>query len=584
VSKTPIFSPAIMRSHTAVLGKTGSGKTSTTKLLVEQAYHEGARVCVLDTQKSDWWGLTTFKTGTSAFLPFLVAGGPYGHVPVHSAAGAAIAKVVATGEMPHSIIDMSEFEAGGVQRFFVDFAPVLMRHMRGVLYLVIEEAHELAPKERAGFGAENMAIHYAKKFATGGRSKGIRLVVCSQRVQALHNAILGSCETMIAHRLTAPADQEPVLKWFKGSATKEAYAQVAETISKLKTGEAWVFNGDGNIFERRQFPLGDSFDNTKTPEHDSKAGPQHAHYGHPKLDISQLKALIGDVVKEAEAKDPEKLKAENAELRKQLLAAQVRPIGPTVAELKESRASGFQEGVDATLRKAVTQLLDTTRDYKRSIMAAIDAVALPIADLRAPTPAEKPTTHTETKSRHEQFPPSPRTGNGAHRASSLPSGEPADSPELDGLGQRILDALAWLSAKGIEPAARATVAAVAGVKPSGGYYSRVVGSLKVSGYIKYPTNGELALTELGQRHAKVDDTSGEVHEQWLKILSGLERKIAEVLIERNNVPMTRDELAAATATDAAGGYFSRVVGHLKTLRVLYYPQTGQVALTRYVMP
>jgi hypothetical protein len=73
-----------------------------------------------------------------------------------------------------------------------------MRHARGVVYLVIEEAHELAPKERAGFGAENMAIHWAKKLATAGRSKGIRLIVATQRVQALHNAVLGSCETLIA--------------------------------------------------------------------------------------------------------------------------------------------------------------------------------------------------------------------------------------------------------------------------------------------------------------------------------------------------------------------------------------------------
>jgi DNA helicase HerA-like ATPase len=60
---------------------------------------------------------------------------------------------------------------------------------------VIEEAHEFAPKERAGIGAENMAIHWAKKLATAGRSKGIRLIVATQRVQALHNAVLGSCET-----------------------------------------------------------------------------------------------------------------------------------------------------------------------------------------------------------------------------------------------------------------------------------------------------------------------------------------------------------------------------------------------------
>jgi hypothetical protein len=36
-------------------------------------------------------------------------------------------------------------------------------------------------------------------------------MVATQRAQALHNAVLGSCETLIAHRLTTPADKEPVL-------------------------------------------------------------------------------------------------------------------------------------------------------------------------------------------------------------------------------------------------------------------------------------------------------------------------------------------------------------------------------------
>jgi len=49
--------PNALEQHIAILGKTGSGKTSTGKLLVEHVAREGARVCVLDPIKSDWWGL-----------------------------------------------------------------------------------------------------------------------------------------------------------------------------------------------------------------------------------------------------------------------------------------------------------------------------------------------------------------------------------------------------------------------------------------------------------------------------------------------------------------------------------------------
>jgi hypothetical protein len=168
-----------------------------------------------------------------------------------------IGQLVGSGKLPLSIIDMADFEAGGLQRFFVDFAQSLMRNARGVIYLVIEEAHEFAPKERSGIGGESMAMHWAKKLATAGRSKGIRLIVATQRTQALHNAVLGSCETIIAHRLSAPADQEPVIKWLKANTDKETEAKVSSSLSSLPTGTGWVCSGEAN------FPRWSSFRNSK---------------------------------------------------------------------------------------------------------------------------------------------------------------------------------------------------------------------------------------------------------------------------------------------------------------------------------
>src|SRR6185437_2674048 len=113
-------------------------------------------------------------------------GGPHGHVPLHPSAGKAVGELVGRNDLPLSIIDMADFPMGGLQHFFTDFGATLMRSMRGVLHLVLEEAHEFAPKERSGASGENMAVYQAKKLATAGRSKGIRLVLVTQRTQALH--------------------------------------------------------------------------------------------------------------------------------------------------------------------------------------------------------------------------------------------------------------------------------------------------------------------------------------------------------------------------------------------------------------
>lgn len=255
------IAPTVLKQHIAILGKTGAGKTSTEKLIIEHVVEEGARVCVLDTVKSDHWGLTSSASGKRAGLPFKILGGPRGNVPLHSNAGKVIGQLVAEGKLPLSIIDMADFEAGGVQRFFVDFAQALFRHMKGVVYLVIEEAHEVAPKERAGFGSENLSIHWAKKLATAGRSKGIRLIVASQSVQQLHNRVLGACETLIAHRLATPADQKQVLDWLKANAQSGVIEMVSAQLSSLKTGTGWICSGEAKIFEHVAFPKFKTYDN-----------------------------------------------------------------------------------------------------------------------------------------------------------------------------------------------------------------------------------------------------------------------------------------------------------------------------------
>ena len=378
----PILPAAALAQHIAVLGKTGSGKTTTAKLIVEREVAAGARVCILDPIKSDWWGLISSADGKEPGLPFHILGGPRGHVPLHASAGKAVAEVVSSGALPLSIIDMADFPPGGHAQFFVDFAAVLLRKMRGVLYLVIEEAHEFAPKERSGIGAETMAIHYAKKLATAGRSKGIRLIVATQRTQALHNALLGSCDTLIAHRLTTPADKEPVIKWLKDNATKEAMTEVSGSLAGLKTGEGWIYSGEAKIFERRQFPRITTYDNSATPTDDSVEHEVKV----ARVDQDKLRAIIGEAVKEAEANDPKVLRRRIAELERQIgkpVAAPAPDAQAIAAAEQRGRLLGVSEGH--------AQVIDHLRGACNGVREASNVLAAAFTSLpHVPTvPAQK---------------------------------------------------------------------------------------------------------------------------------------------------------------------------------------------------
>jgi hypothetical protein len=593
----------ILTQHVAVLGKTGSGKTSTAKLAIEQVVADGARVCVLDPIKSDWWGMTSSADGKKPGLPFHILGGPRGHVPLHASAGKAIAEIVASGALPLSIIDMADFEPGGQAKFFTDFAPALLRKMRGVVYLVIEEAHLFAPKERSGIGAENLSIHWAKTLATAGRSKGIRLIPVTQRVQALHNAVLGSCDTLIAHRLTAPADQEPVIKWLKANTSKEILERVSSSLSSLKTGEGWICSGEAKIFELAHFRRIRTYDNTATPTGDGelldvKTAP---------VDQDKLRAIIGDAVKDAQANDPRELKKEIAKLRGELekasreksvtptktvekailtdadrallekVATRLQDVGTKAIDRQRQRLDVVKAEIAATLDSAWRTLADYAVVERDEIAAVLDAKGFnKILDKLATvkTDANYSKNITGLAGRRADRPV--RTV-----AAVVPrrQGVPAASGTLPPARQKILNALAWFDSIGVPVVDKTQLALMVGVSPTSGGYFNNLGALRSDGFIEYPNGGSVALTEAGQAIAVVDNvpsSSEELHTEIARKLPPAKWKILEQLIAIYPQSISKDGLAEhINVSPTSGGYFNNL-GSLRSLGLIDYPRPSEV--------
>lgn len=365
-----------LEGHIAAVGMTGSGKTSTSKLIVEHVVSTGARVCIIDPLKSDWWGLISSADGKRPGLPFHILGGPRGHVPLHPTSGKAIGEIVGNGSLRHSILDMADFEPGEPNRFFIDFAGALFRHARGVVYLVVEEAHEFAPKERAGIGNENMALHWVKRIATAARSKGIRLIVCTQRTQKLHNDLLSSCDTILAHRVRFPADQTPIADWMKARYPEQA-TEVKGTLATLKTGEAWVCTADD--VRRVQFPKIHTFDNSATPTHDAESVDVKT----APVDQDALRAIIGDAVKEAEANDPKALKRRIADLEKQLAAKPAAQADPAAVDRAVAARDVHWRSVVATQKNRLTVAIKAIESVQLYSTNAIENLNTNFAELGA---------------------------------------------------------------------------------------------------------------------------------------------------------------------------------------------------------
>lgn len=561
------FAAEILSNHTAVVGKTGSGKTSTTKLMVEQVVKDGFRVCILDPIKSDWWGITSSADGKHPGLPFQILGGPHGHVPLHSSSGKVIGQLVGSGKLPLSIIDMADFEAGGLQKFFVDFSQALMKSARGVIYLVIEEAHEFAPKERSGIGAETVAIHWAKKLATAGRSKGIRLIVATQRTQALHNAVLGSCETMIAHRISAPADQEPISKWLKANTDKDTLEKVMGTLSSLPTGTGCILSGEAKIFEQVKFPKFSTYDNTATPENDS----EEVKVKTAPVDQEALRAIIGDAVKEADAKDPSKLIARIKELEK--AAHKGLPAPVVQKDLERAKNNGYEKGfndacIQAEARFSALKICVSEEISK--IFSNPDMGGVKSKDFHFSF-SEKPDSELNVKN---PIVIKKHTSSEGIFLESLVAGK----VKLNGPQSRIINSLRfWLSVGNDRPT-RAQVAAVAGYSANGGSFGVPASQLSTMGIIGKPSNGVMNLLQ-DPGGDKIDAKAN-----VLSILDGPQKRLLDSFLQHNPPDvLTRTEVAERAGYSPDGGAFGVPASKLCTLQIFEKPESGKLRLSDWAL-
>lgn len=572
----PVFPPAVLDQHIAILGKTRSGKTNSAKLLIEQVVSSGSRVCIIDPIKADYWGLTSSADGKKPGLPFHIIGGARGHVPLHKGAGKAIAEVVASGALRLSIIDMEEFGPREAGPFFADFMETIFKRIVPHVYLVIDESHLFAPKEGRG-GDESMATYWFKRMASGSGSKGVRLVVVTQRVQELHNTVLSNCDTVIAHRVTFPEDQKRISDWVASHASKEVLAEVKRSLPNLHRGEAWICAGEAGIFDRRQMPLCATYDNSRTPSEDDRRREVKT----AQIDQESLRSVIGEAVKEAEANDPKLLKAEIAKLKRDLDAAKKNTAAPSPEQIERAVGTAVKAR-DRHWENEIVRFQVALKDTHRRL-GKIEQLAHLNGEATVKV-TEPPTIATTPPSR-----PAPRPSTRPVRAPAQATAGEGDESGLRPAHYRIVNALAWLEAMGLERPSRSIVAAVAGVSPKSSSFKNDVSRLSSLGLVSYPAQGDLTLTESGAEIATMPEqtlTLDDIHAAWRNCpaLRPAHIKLLDAAIEVYPESLSREELAERVGVSVLSSSFKNDVSRLSAMRLIEYPQQGMVRATELVFP
>lgn len=548
----------ILKQHVAVLGKTGSGKSYCAKGLVETLARGGHQVCVLD-PTSAWWGLRLGADGKSKGLHFVLIGGKHGDIPLAPQSGAAVARLV-TQQHASIVCDLSGMTVGEYTRWFIDFAGTLYTTIREPLHLVIDEAHYFMPQGGGAMDVERgKMLHAGNRLMSGGRSLGIRGMMITQRPAKLHKDALTCADTLIAMRVIAPQDRSAIKDWIDGAGDAAQGRAVLDSLAGLKRGEGWVWYPEGGYLERHKFPTITTYDSSATPEHGAKASPEVSQ-----IDLDEVRSAMAEAVEEAKANDPRELKKQVADLKRQL--AEAAKEKPAKVEIKERAVV-----TDAQIKRA-EKLIERLSAASEMAAAAAKEISAAIGQARQPQPITTQRRETDAIIATARTPMQPRDRH-ATRNGHLP-----------GPQQRILDALAWWQAFSVYTPSREQVAFVAGMSPTSGHFTNVLGAMRSAGLIDYPSSGCVKMSPDGSKHANdpgIAPSFDELCERVTTILETPHRRIFTVLVDSGE-EMPRDVLATKAGFSATSGHFTNVLGRLRTLGVIDYPASGQVALSELI--
>ena len=572
MTKTTIPAAALSQ-HMAVLGKTGSGKSYAMRGIVEQLLNDKARVCVIDPTGA-WYGLRTLADGKHAGYPVAIFGGSHADFPLAAQHGEELAEIIGTSSTP-AILDVSLLRTGERTRLFTDFAEGLLRKNRGPLHLVIDEAHLFAPQGRVNDPQSGAMLHAANNLVSLGRSRGLRIVLITQRPAKLHKDSLTQVETLVAMRLIAPQDRKAVEEWIKDNTEGDQGRQILSSLATLKTGQGWVWAPELGVLERVQFPTIRTFDSGRAPDLEGASGPVLAPIDREAI-AGRLKAVAQDAIDN----DPKRLRAKIAELERQISQHKCPVAVPhSGIELEEARLSGIRS----------TQQLahEAQKDLLASLRKQIESAVGEILERAQPLPVAAPPAHIGVKvtvpaKRPWQPETAPAIGKMIVTAAVSARGRAtgARTIDLSGAARKILAVLAQFP----EGCASGKLTLLTGYRYTG-TFRNALSELRTAGLLEGDNGSVMRITDAGQAQGPFEELpqGQELLRYWLNQpnFTGAARKILAEL--QHGEQLTAAALCKATGYEYTGT-FRNALSELRTAGVLVGRNTEAMRISPEIVP
>jgi uncharacterized protein len=542
----------------AVIGMRGSGKSNTETRWCEVLHEAGVPFVVVD-PKGDWGGIRSSADGKQPGLPIPVFGGITGDFPLTEHLGARIADLLVDQNLS-AVLDVSLLSKEKRARFLTEFFDRLMqRHQQEphVRCVVLEEAHRYIPQIIPQGPPNDKGLYARLKEAAAavlleGRAWGLGCWAATQRPARLHKDVLEEVGTAIIHRIGVAASND--LKTIRGWVQHEDLGpEIVPSLTKLKTGEAWVLAPVTlGITQRVFIDRRTTFDSASTPIVGAGSRPTVTMAD---IDVAAINEALSDAIERAKAMDPAELNRRIKELEAEL--AKVSTQVETVVEHVETTIEVVPQAVwdlVKTLQSAslaASEAEAAGRSAYKDIVQAVDA----LESLRA-TPQRPASITPRTE------PKPPPAGPKPLRVPRVSSGE--GDPDLPGPHRKILSVLATYG-----PRTRVQIGMLVGYVPSGGTFGTYLSRLHSAGHITRPSakSGPMAITDEGLEALGPFDplpSGAELLEHWISILPGPQAKILQFIADRWPDNCTREEIGIAMGYEPSGGTFGTYLSRLRS--------------------
>ena len=412
-----------------------------------------------------------------------------------------------------------------------------------------------------------------------GQKRGICGVLSTQRLSKLHKDAAAECNNVFIGRTTLDADQKragDVLGFEKS---------IRRRLCELPAGDFLAFGPALDDTAVARFRT----DKVKTehpePGKRGKIAPPKASAAIQSV-FSELQELAE---KEGEIYDIEQANKVIAEKDKQIRKLQRKIDSPgkaqVVQQVQGATAKEVNQIVSEKVSEAVAPLTplieilaqqiqsDTERmKCSKDLLSALKKVSNKKASKVVIPSVAKPAgvsvaMNSKPSATIQSIKPLPANNN-----QTLKQGSLAD---------RILKAIAWWNATGVEAPCCKQVAFVAGAKPNTGHINNVISGLRTSGLVDYPADKMLELTAQGNNEVGEVDGASDREEFLSMVCSVLKQGTLIKLMQaiESEEELSREELANLCGMTAGTGHFNNLVSKLSSLGLIKYPCNGRVALS-----